>query len=356
MKNHLAIKFSALLCVITFMPEDAFATGSKSTKFRSVAGRESSGVNTILNGRGVPKVTLGANGDFYIDILTFTIYGPKRNGKWPVGASLKGPQGIEGKAGEKGVSGSQSSGARGEKGEKGERGERGEKGETGERGADGAQGAVGATGATGPAGATGAAGPAGATGAAGPAGATGATGSAGSTGPAGANGSAGTAGATGATGPAGPRGETGTTGVAGPTGPTGPSSVQVVQVDTFSVGVVNDLNYRSSFFGSLSVGKKYQFEILLRGNVTNSIGLNSAYGLALESSEASLVFEYSSAIHDGSYRDSSGIRSGYHFRIIGTVSSVVASSSFRVAIIHSDGTQTMSTTGVAYFREVGSVT
>ncbi|MFM7462984.1 MAG: hypothetical protein ACKO29_02780 [Actinomycetota bacterium] len=350
MKNHLAMKFSALLCVITFMPEDAFATGSKSTKFRSVAGRESSEVNTILNGRGVPKATLGANGDFYIDILTFTIYGPKRNGKWPVGASLKGPQGIEGKAGEKGVSGSQSSGARGEKGEKGERGDRGEKGETGERGADGAQGAVGAAGATGPAGVTGA------TGAAGAAGATGATGSAGATGPAGANGSAGTAGATGATGPAGPRGETGTTGVAGPTGQTGPSSVQVVQVDTFSVGVVNDINYRSSFFGSLSVGKKYQFDILLRGTVTNSIGLNSAYGLALESSEGSLVFEYSSAIHDGPYRDSSGVRSGYHFRIVGTVSSVAASSSIRVAIIHSDGTQTMSTTGVAYFREVGSVT
>ena len=105
MKNHLVIKLSTLLCIITFMPEDAFATGGNSSKFRSVAGRESSEVNTILNGRGIPKSALGLNGDFYIDINTFTIYGPKRNGKWSVGTSLKGPQGIEGKSGEKGVTG-----------------------------------------------------------------------------------------------------------------------------------------------------------------------------------------------------------------------------------------------------------
>lgn len=241
------------------MPEDAFATGSKSTKFRPVAGRESSEVNTILNGRGVPKATLGANGDFYIDILTFTIYGPKRNGKWPVGASLKGPQGIEGKAGEKGVSGSQSSGARGEKGEKGERGDRGEKGETGERGADGAQGAVGATGATGPAGATGA------TGATGSTGATGATGSAGSTGPAGANGSAGTAGATGATGPAGPRGETGTTGVAGP------SSVSIGSItfpSTLSGPIGQQLS--SDTFATLGAGNSYVVDLTVFGTNTQA--------------------------------------------------------------------------------------
>jgi hypothetical protein len=106
----------------------------------------------------------------------------------------------------------------------------------------------------------------------------------------------------------------------------------------------------------LAVGKKYQFEISLRGNVLNSIGLNGTYGVVLESSDASLVFEYSSAIHDGPYRDSSGAKSGYHFRLIGTVSSVVASSSFRVAIIHTDGAQTMSTNGVAYLREVESIT
>lgn len=232
------------------MPEDAFATGSKSTKFRSVAGRESSEVNTILNGRGVPKATLGANGDFYIDVLTFTIYGPKRNGKWPMGTSLKGPQGIEGKVGEKGVSGSQSSGARGEKGEKGERGERGEKGDAGERGADGAQGAVGATGATGPAGATGA---------------TGAAGPAGSTGPAGANGSAGTAGTTGATGPSGPRGETGTTGVAGP------SSVSIGSItfpSTLSGPIGQQLS--SDTFATLGAGNSYVVDLTVFGTNTQA--------------------------------------------------------------------------------------
>ena len=61
------------------------------------AGRTNSNVtNTVLNGKGVPSIKLGVNGDFYIDVTTFNIYGPKANNKWPAPISLKGPSGTNG--------------------------------------------------------------------------------------------------------------------------------------------------------------------------------------------------------------------------------------------------------------------
>ena len=84
----------------------------------SAAGRTSSGVsNTVLNGRGAPSSKVGANGDFYIDVITFNIYGPKANNKWPNPVSLKGPagtNGTDGKSGEKGTSGNGATGAQGD--------------------------------------------------------------------------------------------------------------------------------------------------------------------------------------------------------------------------------------------------
>ncbi len=144
------------------------------------AGRTNQSVaNTILNGKGAPSSALGINGDFYIDISTFNIYGPKSKNKWPTPISLKGPSGA---SGDKGSATSGAKGEPGEKGTKGEKGEAGAKGETGAQGAAGAQGAQGEqglTGPTGPQGPQGETGPAGPTGAQGPAGATGATGAAG---------------------------------------------------------------------------------------------------------------------------------------------------------------------------------
>lgn len=53
--------------------------------------------NTILSGQGVPNNALGKNGDFYLDTLTFLIYGPKQNNVWPTpGVSLVGAQGERG--------------------------------------------------------------------------------------------------------------------------------------------------------------------------------------------------------------------------------------------------------------------
>lgn len=51
---------------------------------------------TLLNGVGAPGAGLGANGDFYIETVTSTIYGPKTAGAWGAGTSLIGPPGPAG--------------------------------------------------------------------------------------------------------------------------------------------------------------------------------------------------------------------------------------------------------------------
>lgn len=48
--------------------------------------------NTLLSGKGPPDIALGKNGDFYIDTLNLTIYGPKNIG-WGDPSSLRGPRG-----------------------------------------------------------------------------------------------------------------------------------------------------------------------------------------------------------------------------------------------------------------------
>lgn len=67
--------------------------------------------NGVLNGVVAPT-TEGTDGDFYIDTVTNTFYGPKASGTWPAGFSLVGPtgatgdQGLEGPAGADGDDGS----------------------------------------------------------------------------------------------------------------------------------------------------------------------------------------------------------------------------------------------------------
>jgi len=331
------------------------AMAAKPSKAKSIAGREGDAVNTILNGRGAPKANTGVDGDFFIDITSFTIYGPKKNGKWPAGISLRGPQGVEGKVGERGTTGSAGTSTKGDKGEKGDKGDRGEKGEQGERGATGATGDTGPQGATGPAGATGATG---ATGAAGPAGAQGAAGPAGTTGAAGsqgAQGEKGDKGDKGDTGNTGPAGATGATGPTGPTGPIGPSAVQVVTVDSFVVGLSTTSSYQSAFFGSLQQGKKYHFEIMLQGDVGSIIGHDKFYGVSLSSNPAGLGVEYLSSVTQTIMAIDGQERVLYLFRLIGTVSTVGTNSSLRIAISHLDGSRSMTITGKAYIREVADV-
>jgi len=151
---------------------------------------------SILNGAGIPSNSAtGINGDFYINTLNYTLFGPKTAGNWGSGASLIGDPGPAGAKGDAGATGPT--------------------GPAGSPGATGTAGPKGDAGDTGPAGPIGPTGLAGADGAAGPKGDKGDVGTTGSTGPAGATGP------TGADGDAGPKGDKGDTGATGPTGATG---------------------------------------------------------------------------------------------------------------------------------------
>lgn len=331
------------------------AWSAKTPKTKSAAGREGSGINTILSGRGTPKAAIGVDGDFYIDVSAYTIHGPKKNGKWPTGVNLKGPQGVDGKVGEKGSAGSTGSGSKGDKGDKGDKGEKGERGERGSSGPVGEAGAQGPAGASGGIGATGAQGPAGPSG---PAGAQGAAGPAGAEGPAGATGlqgAQGERGEKGDTGDAGPAGATGAKGDTGATGAIGPSSVTVAYVDSFQVSTARNTGHQSSTFGNFEMGKNYQFEVWLQGVVSSTLGHGKFYGLSLASDPAGLVIPYSYSVVESIVFDDGQEKYVYYFRIIGAIASPSSTSSLRVTISHVDGSENMSVSGKAYIREVATV-
>ena len=176
-----------------------------------VTGTSGQDGRTVLSGSANPAEGIGANGDFYLNTTTNTLFGPKAAGAWPTGVSLVGATGAEGAAGAKG-----NTGAAGVAGAQGLQGEVGPAGAAGSNGVDGRtvlsgsanpatdSGAIGdfylntttstlfgpkvagawPTGVSlvGPAGAEGAAGAKGDTGAAGVAGSTGATGATGAAG------------------------------------------------------------------------------------------------------------------------------------------------------------------------------
>jgi hypothetical protein len=48
---------------------------------------------SVLNGFGPPNGGIGLSGDFYIDVTSYTIYGPKTDGDWGSGTSLRGADG-----------------------------------------------------------------------------------------------------------------------------------------------------------------------------------------------------------------------------------------------------------------------
>jgi hypothetical protein len=154
----------------------------------TAAGRTTTpATNTILNGKGAPRNSIGINGDFYIDTRSLLLYGPKTKGKWPKPQSIQGPVGPAGSDGKNGSDGrtitssniSNSTGPMGPIGPVGPQGLPGIQGAQGERGEAGPQGPAGAPGLNGSSGATGPQGATGATGAQGPAGAKGETGTAG---------------------------------------------------------------------------------------------------------------------------------------------------------------------------------
>ncbi|WP_042884008.1 collagen-like protein [Cupriavidus necator] len=102
---------------------------------------------TLLHGPADPTAADGSEGSFYLNTTTNTLFGPKTGDSWPTGISvvgLTGPVGPAGPAGADGATGAQ--GPQGEKGEKGDQGDSGAQGPQGEKGEEGEQGETGAQG------------------------------------------------------------------------------------------------------------------------------------------------------------------------------------------------------------------
>ncbi len=70
-------------------------------------GQDGTDGSRILSGNGPPAEALGIDGDFYLDLSTTHLYGPKTVGTWPSGGlSLIGATGAQGPAGPQGPGGS----------------------------------------------------------------------------------------------------------------------------------------------------------------------------------------------------------------------------------------------------------
>ena len=59
----------------------------------------------IYSGQGVPAADRGINGDYYLDLNTGILYGPKADGNWAEGFGLSGENGINGSNGTNGTNG-----------------------------------------------------------------------------------------------------------------------------------------------------------------------------------------------------------------------------------------------------------
>lgn len=278
----------------------------------NAAGRTTKSVaNTILNGKGAPKKTVGIDGDFYIDTRSLLIYGPKTKGKWPTPANLQGPTGPSGNDGKNGsdgktVSTNATTSARGEQGATGPQGIQGLQGLPGEKGEKGDAGLPGLPGASGPAG------------------------------------SSGSAGATGAQGPA------------GATGAAGPSEVTVVDIPQWILSSGAPFSYISSAnFGQLLVGRSYKFELYVFGTSTSP---NLVLGGDVLVPNTDLEFSYLRA--DDRYAGYAASAHRYSFYFSGTVSAIQGNAGISVRIIDAygeTGTAPLTLTGKAYITLVGAI-
>ena len=269
------------------------------------AGRASDTVNTILSGAGVPAATVGINGDFYIDIKSMNFYGPKKNNRWPIPTSLRGPAGPIGPSGVDGKNGAAGSMS---------------------------DGKVGATGAAGPAGP---AGPKGETGATGP---------------------AGPKGDTGATGPAGIKGDTGATGATGAKGDAGSGgAVQFVTINQWTMSTATPGGgSESSIFATLLSGKKYTFSIMVSGKLLPNVTAFRTFPvLKITDNSADLNYEF--AYGFGQSSDLTTDFNRISFTIVGTVS-VSTDSNFSVLLRDVEGSnKSVTFNGKAIIQEIGSI-
>jgi hypothetical protein len=320
-----SVLFSASL-IIALIPLQSTAINAAGP---AITTSTATAVPTILNGKTPPTTSLGKNGDFYIDTKNLMFYGPKKNGSWPLGLSMKGEAGKDGVDGKNGVDGKDGKngidGAIGKTGATGATGVAGPTGATGLTGATGPIGMTGATGLTGAVGATGAKGETGAAGIAGAKGDTGATGAAGAPGPQGLQGIqgeqgiAGAKGDTGATGAAGATGAQGVQGATGATGATGPSETFSNTI-TFSGNLAGTTPIESGVIATLGGSKSYHFEFVITGKTNADPGY---FGLEILTSDANVHWDYSvakSAKYDLATAGlTQGVAVGYVFTAIGTI-------------------------------------
>ena len=82
------------------------ATGSTGPQGpQGVAGNDGADGRTVLSGSGAPGGGTGNDGDFYIDTVADSIYGPKSGGVWGSATPLVGPAGADGADGADGATG-----------------------------------------------------------------------------------------------------------------------------------------------------------------------------------------------------------------------------------------------------------
>ena len=266
-------------------------------------------VNTIRNGKGAPKSSLGIDGDFYIDTRSLVLYGPKKKGKWPAPRNLQGPAGATGSSGSDGKSGSDgrtittastTSGPQGTAGAQGAPGLPGTKGEVGASGAPGANGLPGANGAQ------------------------------------------------------GPQGAQGQQGIPGVQGAAGVTEVTVVNIPQWILSSATPFSVSNSqSFGAFEAGKSYLIHISVSSNSVNG---NMALGLDLISAGASINFSYTRGY--ALYSNYSANQWIYTFEITATLVVGAANTSISVRVIDGlgdSGARPLTLTGKAYITPVGLI-
>ena len=286
-----------------------------SSERASAAGRSTTTpVNTILNGKGAPKSSLGIDGDFYIDIRSLLIYGPKKKGKWPTPQNLQGPTGASGSDGRNGQDGKSASTSNvnsvtGPQGAQGAVGPQGEKGEKGDAGLPGAPGPAGLPGAPGP------------------------------------------AGANGSNGAPGPQGSAGATGASGAVGP---SEVAVVDIPSWSLSSATPFSFSiSEAIGELRVGSSYKFDLFIYGT---SVLNNLVLGMDVVSPNAGLIFSVIRS--DARYATYNATSFKYSFLISGTITNIQGQTGISVRAIDAYGETgggALTMTGKAYITLVGAI-
>jgi hypothetical protein len=78
---------------VLYGPKTAGGWGS-GFSLKGPAGAAGAAGNTIISGNGIPSAATGKTGDYYLDDSSYLLYGPKTAGGWGTATSLQGPAGT----------------------------------------------------------------------------------------------------------------------------------------------------------------------------------------------------------------------------------------------------------------------